>query len=130
MVFTLFALDDFFYYSSCAYLISFFRRHEMYMRNLNQVSIEGDLLETSQKEMAFCNVLKTSQIHLKKDVSTVTSLRRLRNILKRCLLCDVFKTFRTHLKKDVYSVTSLGHLKISLASICDISKIPHKNGFV
>ena len=74
MVFTLFALDDFFYYSSFAYLISFCRRHEISLRNLNHIAIEGNLLETSQKEIAFCNVLKTSQIHLKKDVSIVTSL--------------------------------------------------------
>ena len=53
MVFTLFALDDFFYYSSFAYLISFFRRHEISLRNLNQITIEAELLETSQKEMAF-----------------------------------------------------------------------------
>ena len=53
MVFTLFALDDFIDYSSFAYLISSFRRHEVSLRNLNQIAIEGDLLETSQKEIAF-----------------------------------------------------------------------------
>ena len=53
MVFTLFTLDDFIDYSSFAYSISFFRRHEMSLRNLDQVSIGRDLLETSQKEMTF-----------------------------------------------------------------------------
>ena len=41
-----------------------------------------DLLVTSQKKCIFCDVFKTSQIYLKKDVFFVTSLRRLKNILK------------------------------------------------
>ena len=65
------------------------------------------------------DVLKTSQIHLKKDVFFVTSLRRLKNISKRCLLCDIFNIYRRYLKENVYSVTSPRHL-------C----IPHKNGFM
>ena len=44
-----------------------------------------DLLETSQKRWLFCDVFKTSQIHLKKDVFCVTSLRRLKNISKKIL---------------------------------------------
>ena len=42
----------------------------MSLRDLNQISIERDISETSQK-------------HLKKDVFFVTSLRRLKNILKK-----------------------------------------------
>ena len=45
-------------------------RHEMSLRDLNQISIERDISETSQK-------------HLKKDVFFVTSLRRLKNISKK-----------------------------------------------
>ena len=39
--------------------------------------------ETSQKRRLFLDVFKTSQIHLKKDVFFVTSIRRLRNISKK-----------------------------------------------
>ena len=42
-----------------------------------------DPLETSQKRWLFCDALKTSQIHLKKDVFFVTSLRRLEHISKK-----------------------------------------------
>ena len=45
-------------------------RHEMFLRDLNQISIERDISETSQK-------------HLKRDVFFVTSLRRLKNISKK-----------------------------------------------
>ena len=45
--------------------------------------------------MFFCDVFKTSQIHLKKDVFYVTSLRLLEQ----------------YLKKDVFSVTSLRRLR-------------------
>ena len=44
-----------------------------------------DLLETSQKRCLFCDVFKTSRAYLKKDVFSVTSLRRLRNISRKCL---------------------------------------------
>ena len=71
-----------------------------------------DLLETSQKRWLFCDVFKTSQIHLKKDVFCVTSLRRLNNISKK-------NSFPERPQKY-----------LSLASICDFSKIPHKNDFV
>ena len=57
------------------------------MRDLNQITIERDIsetsLETSQKRWLFCDVFKTSQIHLRKDVFFVTSLRRLKNISKK-----------------------------------------------
>ena len=52
-------------------------RHEMSLRDLNQVSIERDISETSQK-------------HLESDVFFVTSLRRLKTSKKRCLLRNVF----------------------------------------
>ena len=42
-----------------------------------------DLLETSQKRRPFCDVFKTSQINLKKDVFFVTSLRRPTYISKK-----------------------------------------------
>ena len=73
-----------------------------------------DLLETSQKRWLFCDVFKTSQIHLKKDVFFVTSLRRLKYISRKMSFLwrpwDVSKT--------------------SLASIFGFSKITHKNDFV
>ena len=55
-------------------------------RYLNQVSIESDISETSetsQKRCLFCDVFRTSQIHVKKDFFFVTSLRRLKNISKK-----------------------------------------------
>ena len=70
-----------------------------------------DLLETSQIRWIFCDVFKTSHIHLKKDDFSVTSLRRLKNISKEMSLCHVFKTSRAYLKKDVFSVTPLKRLK-------------------
>ena len=70
----------------------------MSLRDLNQISIDRDISETSQK-------------HLKRDVFFVTSLRRLKYISNRCFLFDVFKTSRAYLKKDVFSVTSLRRLK-------------------
>ena len=100
-------------------------RHEMSLGDLNQISIERDISGTSQK-------------HLKKDVFFVTSLRRLRDISKKCLFCDVFKTSQIHLKK-MSSVWRLEHIskkmsfpwrlwnvsKTSLASIFGFSKIRH-----
>ena len=65
--------------------------HEMSLRDLNQISNERDISETSQK-------------HLKRDDFFVTCLRRLKNISKNKLVWDVFKTSWTYIKKDVYSV--------------------------
>ena len=45
-------------------------RHEMSVRDLNQISIDRGISETSQK-------------HRKRDVFFVTSLRRLKNISKK-----------------------------------------------
>ena len=75
----------------------------MSLRDLNQISIERDISETSQR-------------HLKKDVFFVTSLRRLKNISKkmsfawrlsdvsdisqkRCLFRDVSETSQKHLSQ-------------------------------
>ena len=91
------------------------------MRCLWEISIRSALRETCQrplrnfsKEMTFCDVFKTSQKDLKIGVFCVTSLRRLEHISKKMSfpwrLWDVSKT--------------------SLASICDFSKVHHKNGFV
>ena len=66
-------------------------------------------LETSQKRWLFCDVFKTFQKHLKKDVFCLTSLRRLEQISKKMSfpwrLWDVSKS--------------------SLASIFSFSKIHH-----
>ena len=71
----------------------------------------GDLSETSLKRWLFCDVFKTSQIHLKK----MPLLWRLQEVSKtsqkRCILRDIFKTSRAYFKKDVFSVTSLRHPK-------------------
>ena len=83
---------------------------EMSQSDLHWERHPKDLLETSQKRRLFCDVFKTSQIHLKKDVFFVTSLRRLRYIWKRWLFWYASN--------------------IHLPSICDYSKISHKNGFV
>ena len=75
----------------------------MSLRDLNQISIERDISETSQR-------------HLKKDIFFVTSLRRLKNISKkmsfawrlsdvsdisqkRCLFRDVSETSLEHLSQ-------------------------------
>ena len=62
------------------------------MRCLWEISIRSLLGETAQrplrnlsKKMIFCDVFKTSQIHLKKDVYSVTSLRRFKNISSKYL---------------------------------------------
>ena len=73
----------------------------MSLRDLNQISIERDISETSQR-------------HLKKDVFFVTSLRRLKNISKKMSfawrLSDVSDISRKRcLFRDV-SETSLEHL--------------------
>ena len=71
----------------------------MSLRDLNQISIERDIPETSQK-------------HLKGDVFFMTSLRRLKHFSKNMsFLREVFKTSRAYLKKDVFSVMSLRRRK-------------------
>ena len=58
-------------------------QHEMFLRDLNQISTERDISETSQKSCLFCDIFKTSQKHLKKDVFCVTPLKRLEHISKK-----------------------------------------------
>ena len=107
--------------TSCAWMLHFnaifidkvFAKQESFfliilagMRCLWDVSNRSPLREKSQiplknisKRCRFCDVFKTSQIHLKKDVFFVTSLRLLKYISK--------KTSQIHLKKYVFQVTSL-----------------------
>ena len=87
---------------------------EMSQSDLHWEKHLKDLPEISQKRRLFCDVFKTSQIHLKKDVFHVTSLRRLK-----------------HISKKMFILWRLWYIsKISLESICDYSKISHKSGFV
>ena len=106
-----------------------------------------DLSETSQKRRLFATSLRRLK-YFSKKMSFLWRLKDVSNTSqKRCLFCDVFKTSQIHLKKDVFQVTSLRRLKhiskkmfilwrlwyvskIYLESICDYSKISHKNGFV
>ena len=102
----------------------------MPLRDLNQISIERDFSETSQKHLKredfFCYAFQTSQ---------------------RCLFSDIFKTSQKLLKEHVFSMRSLRcldhifkkisipwHLwdvsKTSLASINDFSEIAYQNDFV
>ena len=67
--------------------------------NLHWERYLRDLLETSQKRCLFCDVFKTSQKHLKKDVFCVTSLRRLEHISKKSLFRDVSETSQKHLSQ-------------------------------
>ena len=53
---------------------------EMSQSNLHWERHLKNLSQTSQKRRIFCDLSKTSQIHLKKDVYSVTSLIRLKNI--------------------------------------------------
>ena len=76
------------------------------MRCLSDVSIRSPLRETSQKPLKnisekclFCDVFKTSQVHLKKVVFHVTFLRRLKRISKTCQFYDVSDTSQNNLLK-------------------------------
>ena len=64
-------------------------RHEMSLRDLNQISIERDISETSQK-------------HLKRDVFFVTSLRRLKNISKKIVFSETSLRRLGHILKKMY----------------------------
>ena len=87
---------------------------EMSQSNLHWERHLKNLSQTSQKRRIFCDVFKTSQIHLKKDVFFVTSLRRLK-----------------YTSKKMFILWLLWYVsKIYLESICDYLKISHKNGFV
>ena len=58
---------------------------EMSQSDLHWERHPKDLLETSQKRRLFCDVFKTSQIHLRKDVFLVISFRHLKYISKKML---------------------------------------------
>ena len=76
--------------------------------------------------MTFCDVFKTSQIHLKKDVSFVTSLRRLKNISKKMSFVMSLRALE-HISKMMSIPWRLWNVsKTSLASICNFSKYPAK----
>ena len=86
-----------------------------------EILIRSPLRETSQgplrnisRDDFFCDVFKTFQKHLKKNVFCVTYLRRLEHISKKM-------SFQWHL----WDVS-----KTSSVSICSFSKIPHKTAFV
>ena len=87
-----------------------------------------DLSETSQRRYLFCDVFKTSQIHLKNDIFFVTSLTRL-----KCISKKMFFSVRCleHISKKISVLRLLWCVsKISLESVCDCPNISHKNGFV
>ena len=70
-----------------------------------------DLSERPQKRYLFCDVFKTSQIHLKKEIFPLTSLRRLTNISRKyfwffkyvtnLILCDFRRVIAISDKVDV-----------------------------
>ena len=95
-------------------------RHEMSLRDLNQISIEIDISETSQKHLKrdafFVTSLRGLKYNSKKMSFFVTSLRHLKNISKkmslawllwdvssisqkRCLFRDVSETSQKHLSQ-------------------------------
>ena len=87
----------------------------------------------SQKGQLFCDVFKTSQRYLKKDVFLVTSLRRLKNIKKdvsnisqtRCLFRDISETSQKHLLQ-VLVIFQKYPTKIISCDFCEITKILDK----
>ena len=86
----------------------------MSLRDLNQISIERNVLEPVRNisnEMSFCDVFKTSQIHLEKGVFFDVFKTSQKHLKKDIFLCDVSSISRAYLKKDVFSVTSLRRLK-------------------
>ena len=105
-------------------------RHEMYLRDLNQIFIDRDISQTSQKhlkrDVSFVTSLRRLKCISKKMFFCVTSLRRLKNISKK-MLCDVFKTSQAYLKKMSFPWRLWDVSKTSLASIFGFSKIRHNN---
>ena len=91
------------------------RSLEISLRDLNQVSIERDISETSQKHLKRDHFFETSLRRLKYISKKMSFLWRLQDVSetsqKRNLLYDVFKASQAYLEKDVFSVTSLRHLK-------------------
>ena len=99
--------------------------------------------DTSQKGCLFYVVFKTSHVHLKKDLYSVTS----QIYLRKMPFYDFFKMPQIHLKKDVFHVTSLRRFKhisnkvsilwrlwyvskMFLKGICGCSKTSNKIGRV
>ena len=90
-----------------------------------------DLSEASQKRCLFCDVFKRSQIHLKKYVFFVTSLRGLKYISKKMSFFVTSLRRLEHISKRMFFPWRLWDVsKTSLASIFGFSKIRHKNDFV
>ena len=78
---------------------------EWYLRHLSEKSL---------KWWSFCDVFKTPQIHLKKDVFYVMSLTHLKHISKKMSILWLL----------------LGTSQIFIANTCGILKILHENGFM
>ena len=82
-----------------------------------------DLSQTSQKKWLFCDVFKTSQKRLEKDVFCVTSLRRLEHISKNIL--EVFVIFQKYPTKmasrDFLSVVKISD-KVDLGPLETLKK--------
>ena len=75
----------------------------MSLRDVNQISIERDISETSQKHLKRDVFFVTSQIHFKKDVFFVTSLGRLEHISETSQkhLSQVFLFFQKYVTKMI-----------------------------
>ena len=84
----------------------------MSLRDLNHMSIEKDMSETSQK-------------HLKRDDFFVTSLRRLEHISKKCLFRDVYETSQKCLSQ-VFVIFQKYPTKIFLCDFRGVIEISDK----
>ena len=92
-----------------------------------------DLSETSQRRYLFCDVFKTSQIHLKNDIFFVTSLTRLKCISKkmffsvRCLEHSqkryLFWDFSDASQKYLLKVFATVQIYPTKMVLCDIHRI-------
>ena len=79
----------------------------MSLRDLNQISIERDISETSQK-------------HLKRDVFFVTSLRRLKNISKKMSFVWSLWDSQKHLSQVFLVFAKIRHTKMIS---CDFRRV-------
>ena len=100
------------------------------MRCLSDVSIRSPLRETSQKPLKnisekclFCDVFKTSQVHLKKVVFHVTFLRRLKRISKTCQFYDVSDTSQNNLLKVFLTIQKNPTKMVFLADKTDLGPL-------
>ena len=90
-------MQSFFWRAKCAWCACSQPIWDVSQRFLSDLQWERhvrDLSQTSQKKLLFCDVFKTSQKHLEKDVFCVTSLRRLEHISKNIL--EVFVIFQKY----------------------------------